>query len=56
MWNHMRHDEFLPDIPESESVSCCFSSLGIGVDGAGPMKKFKKIIIKNNWHYWQAEL
>ena len=45
----MRPDEILPDIPESESVSCCFSSLGIGVDGAGPMKKFKKIIsIKNN--------
>ena len=28
---------FLPDIPESESVSRCFSSLGTGVDGAGPI-------------------
>ena len=32
----------LPDIPESESVSRCFSSLGTGVDGAGPMNFFLK--------------
>ena len=38
----------LPDIPESESVSRCFSSLGTGVDGAGPMK-IKKYIEKNHY-------
>ena len=40
--NLLSNAVFLPDIPESESVSRCFSSLGTGVDGAGPMKNLKK--------------